>query len=70
MPDAQHKKIREVILHLHQARSTIAVAAAALEQQACDLDVDIANVLRRGAADKIHDQIEALQRILTSLRTA
>jgi hypothetical protein len=64
MPDTQHKKLKEVILHLQQIYSTIIVSVAALEQQASDLDVDIATVLRRGAADKIQDQIEVIERIL------
>jgi len=64
MPDAQHKKLKEVILHLQQIHSTIVVSVAALQQQASDLDVDIAMVLRRGAADRIQDQIEAIEQML------
>jgi hypothetical protein len=64
MPDPQHKKLKEVILHLQQIYSTIVVSVAALQQQASDLDVDIAMVLRRGAADRIQDQIEAIERML------
>jgi hypothetical protein len=64
MPDLPHKKLAEIILHLQQIHSTITVAVAALRQQACELDLDIANVLRSGAADRIQDQIEAIERIL------
>ena len=64
MPDPQHKKLKEVILHLQQIYSTIVVSVAALQQQASDLDVDIAMVLRRGAADRIQDQIEAIEQML------
>jgi hypothetical protein len=64
MPDAQHKKIREILLQLQHVHSAVTVAVAALRQQASDLDVDIANVLQRSAADKILDQIEALEHLL------
>jgi hypothetical protein len=64
MPDTQHKKLREVILHLQQIHSTLAVAVAALKQQNCELDADIAAVVQRGAADKIQDQIEAIEQLI------
>jgi len=64
MPDAQHKKISEVLRQLEQIHSAIVVAVAALRQQASDLDVDVANVLQRSAADKIQDQIDALQDLI------
>ena len=64
MPDTQHKKIREVLRHLQEIHATIAVAVAALRQQGADLDVDIASVLQRSAADKIQDQIETLEALL------
>ena len=64
MPDAQHKKIREVLQHLERIHSAVVVAVAALRQQASDLDLDIANVLQRSAADKIQDQIDELERLL------
>ena len=50
-------------MHLQQIYSTIVVSVAAL-QQASDLDVDIATVLRRGAADKFQDQIHAIEQLL------
>jgi len=64
MPDAQHKKLKEVILHLQQIYSTIVVSVAALQQQASDLDVDIAAVLRRCAADKLQDQIDTIEQLV------
>ena len=51
-------------MHLQQIYSTIVVSVAALQQQASDLDVDIATVLRRGAADKIQDQIHAIEQVM------
>jgi hypothetical protein len=64
MPDSPHKKLNEVLLHLQQVHSAIVVAVAALRQQASDLDVDIANVLQRSAADPVLDQIEILERLV------
>ena len=64
MPDIPHKKIQEVILHLQQIHSTLVVTVAALKQQNCELDADIAAVLQRSAADRIQDQIETIDQIL------
>ena len=54
-------QIREVLLHLHQIRSAVVVAVAALRQQNCELDADISNVLQRSVADRIQDQIDRLE---------
>jgi hypothetical protein len=64
IPDVQHKKIAEVILRLERIHSVIAVAAAALKQQNCELDADIASVLQGSAADRLHEQIETLRELL------
>lgn len=64
MTDIRHKKLIEIVLHLQQIHSTITVAVAALKQQGCELDEDIANVLRRGAADKTQDLIETIEHLL------
>jgi hypothetical protein len=39
----------------------VVVAVAALKQQNCELDDDIATVLQRSVADRIQDQIERLE---------
>jgi len=59
--------VGEVVLHLQQIHSAVVVAVAALRQQNCDLDEDIANLLQRSVADRIHDQIERLQSALRTL---
>jgi len=64
MPDIQHKKIESVIAQLEGIHSTITVAVAALKEQASGIDEDIASVLRRGAADRIQEQIEVLSQLL------
>jgi hypothetical protein len=54
-------QLGEVVLHLRQVQSAVVVAVAALKQQNCELDEDIAAVLRRSVADRIEDQIERLE---------
>jgi hypothetical protein len=59
-------QLGEVVTHLRQVQSAVVVAVAALKQQNCELDADIATVLQRSVADRIEDQIERLE----SLRRA
>ena len=54
-------ELGEVISHLRQVQSAVAVAVAALRQQNCELDEDIATVLQRSVADRLHEQIERLE---------
>lgn len=54
-------QVGEVVLHLRQIQSAVVVAVAALRQQNCELDDDIANVLQRSIADRIQDQIDRLE---------
>jgi hypothetical protein len=54
----------EVALHLRQVQSAVVVAVAALKQQNCELDEDIATVLQRSVADRIQDQIERLETLM------
>jgi hypothetical protein len=54
----------EVILHLRHVQSAVVVAVAALRRQNCELDEDIATVLQRNVADRIHDQIEHLESLM------
>lgn len=56
--------LSEAILHLRQVQSAVVVAVAALRQQNCELDEDIATVLQRNVADRIHDQIERLESLM------
>jgi hypothetical protein len=59
-----HSQLSEVVLHLRQIQSAVSVAVAALRQQNCDLDEDIAAVLQRSVADRMQDQIETLETVL------
>lgn len=60
-------QLGEVVLHLRQTQSAVVVAVAALRQQNCELDEDIAAVLQRGVADRLHDQIERLELLMRTL---
>ena len=50
--------------HLRQVQSAVVVAVAALKQQNCELDADIATVLQRSVADRLHEQIERLEALM------
>ncbi len=54
-------QLGEVVLQLRQVQSAVVVAVAALKRQNCELDEDIATVLQRSVADRIHEQIERLE---------
>jgi hypothetical protein len=56
-------ELEQVISHLRQVNSAVAVAVAALRQQNCELDEDIATVLQRSVADRLHEQIERLETV-------
>ena len=60
-------QLGEVVRHLRQVQSAVVVAVAALRQQNCELDEDIATVLRRSVADRIQDQIERLETLQRSV---
>ncbi len=53
-------RLEEALAHLDEIRSMVVMAAAALRQQNCELDADIARVLQRSVAGRIADQIERL----------
>lgn len=57
-------ELGEVVTHLRQVQSAVVVAVAALRQQNCELDEDIATVLQRSVADRLHDQIERLEAVM------
>jgi hypothetical protein len=60
-------QLNEVALHLKYAQSAVVVAVAALRQQNCELDEDIATVLQRSVVDRVHDQIERLESLVGSI---
>jgi hypothetical protein len=59
-------QLGEVALHLRHVQSAVVVAVAALKQQNCELDEDIARVLQRSVADRIQDQIERVEALMRS----
>jgi hypothetical protein len=59
-------QLAEVVTHLRQVQSAVVVAVAALRQQNCELDEDVAKVLQRSVADRIQDQIERLETLMGS----
>jgi hypothetical protein len=61
---SMRNQLGEVVLHLRQVQSAVVVAVAALKQQNCELDEDIATVLQRSVADRIHDQIKRLEALM------
>jgi len=60
---SERNELGQVISHLRQVQSAVVVAVAALRQQNCELDEDIATVLQRSVADRLHEQIERLEAI-------
>jgi hypothetical protein len=53
----------QVVGQLRQVQSAVVVAIAALRQQNCELDEDIATVLQRSVSDRLHEQIERLEQL-------
>jgi hypothetical protein len=54
-------QLKDILLQLEHVQSAVVVAVAALRQQSCELDEDIAAVLQRNVAERLHDQIEKLE---------
>ncbi len=63
---SMRSQLGEVAVHLRQVQSAVVVAVAALKQQNCELDEDIATVLQRSVADRLQDQIERLETLMRS----
>ena len=60
-------QLGELILHLRQIQSAAIVCAIALKRQNCELDDDIACLLQRSVADRLHEQIEKAETALRLL---
>jgi hypothetical protein len=61
-------QLGEVAAHLRQVQSAVVVVVAALRQQNCELDEDVARVLQRSVADRLQDQIERLETLMRAAR--
>ena len=57
-------QLGQLVAHLRQVQSAVVVAVAALKQQNCELDADIATVLQRSVADRIQDEIERVESLI------
>jgi hypothetical protein len=62
-PRSVRGELAQVVAQLRQVQSAVVVAVAALRQQNCELDEDIATVLQRSVADRLHEQIERLEAV-------
>ena len=63
---SMRSQLGEVAGHLRHVQSAVVVAVAALKQQNCELDGDIATVLQRSVSDRLQDQIERLETLMRS----
>ena len=63
-PQVLRGELGHVVQQLRQIQSFVVVSVAALRQQNCELDEDIATVLQRSVADRIEDQIERLELLM------
>ena len=61
------KQLKDVLLQLQQVQSAVMVSVAALHSQACDLDEDIARVLQRAVAERLHEQMDKLEASLRQI---
>jgi hypothetical protein len=61
---SMRSQLGEVVVHLRHVQSAVVVAVAALKQQNCEMDADIATVLQRSVSDRIQDQIERLETLM------
>lgn len=68
----QQVKVRlsELLRSLEQIESVLSVAAAALRHQNCEKDVDVARVLQRDAGDRLSVEIEKIEILLATFKTA
>lgn len=54
-------RLPEIINHLRIIQSAVVVAGLALKQQNCELDADVASVIRHSVIDRLQDEIERLE---------
>jgi hypothetical protein len=61
------KQLKDLLLQLQQVQSAVMVSVAALKSQACELDEDIARVLQRVVAERLHEQMDKIEASLQEL---
>ena len=67
-PRSVRGELGAVVTQLRNIQSAVVVSVAALRQQNCELDADIATVLQRSVVDRIHDQVERLETLMREVR--
>jgi hypothetical protein len=58
--------LHDVIRHLRLAAATVVVCVDSLQRRNIELDREMALLLRRGASDRLHAQIERLEGLAAS----
>jgi hypothetical protein len=61
------RQLKDLLLQLQQVQSAVMVSVAALKSQACELDEDVARVLQRAVAERLHEQMDKLEASLQQL---
>jgi hypothetical protein len=61
------RQLRDLLAQLQQVQSAVMVSVLALRSQACELDEDIARVLQRAVAERLHEQMDRLEASLLQL---
>jgi SMC interacting uncharacterized protein involved in chromosome segregation len=58
-------ELQDVIRQLRGLQSTISVAVGALRHQNADIDADIAHLLQRSVGDRLEEQVQKLEAMLS-----
>ena len=67
MTDQTRTELQDMALRLEVVRSASTICATALRHQNCEIDEDVATVLQRNVGDKVGEEIERLNRLLSAL---
>jgi len=68
-PDQARAELQDIALRLEVVRSASTICATALRHQNCEIDDDVANVLQRNVGDRVGEEIERLNRVLSALES-
>lgn len=67
MREQTRAALEDMALRLEVVRSASTICATALRHQNCEIDEDVANVLQRNVGDKVGEEIERLNHIVSTL---
>lgn len=62
-----HVHLGDLLIRLEMVRAAVVVSVAALREQNCDIDEDVAIVLQRQVGDPLGEEIEKTTQFLASL---